>query len=264
MEADDTTAFIVDCLRTPRSTGGYSSYGYEIYLPHIIAAYLVEVEHDTTHHSQLRDSPRARELSPAFYEAAWELCRRGILRPGVKSLGGQSDGGGGDGYCVTALGRSWIEQEAPALLILEPSRLGRLFETMSPRLGRGFLQRANEAVRCHRFGTYLACCAMCGAAAEAILIAVAIAKSRDEMATMAMYRAAGGRHKVIKSIVTQARRAISGPFESATSLLSYWRDETAHGTASNVSEIEAHDEIARLLRFAQFTCDNWEELIKVP
>jgi hypothetical protein len=40
----------------------------------------------------------------------------------------------------------------------------------------------------------------------------------------------------------------------------HWRDETAHGIASNVSEIEAHEAIARLLRFAQFTCDNWNEL----
>jgi hypothetical protein len=104
---------------------------------------------------------------------------------------------------------------------------------------------------------------MCGAAAEAILLSVAIAKSADEKATMALYRSAGGRHKVIKSIVGQARAAIAGPFESATGLLSYWRDETAHGTASNISEIEAHDAVARLLRFAQFTCDNWDELIGV-
>jgi TPR repeat protein len=78
------------------------------------------------------------------------------------------------------------------------------------------------------------------------------------------YRTAGGRQKVIKNIVAKATRAIAGPFEIATGLLSYWRDETAHGAASNVSEIEAHEAIARLLRFAQFTCDNWGDLIEVP
>jgi hypothetical protein len=197
MHIDDATAFLVDYIRNPRDMGGYSSYGYEIYLPHVVGANLVEVERSTLHHSQLRDSERARELSSVFYEAAWDLSRRGILRPGVKRFGAQSDGGGGDGYCITSVGRSWIKSGATDDVIVEPGRLGQLFETLSPRFGRGFLQRANEAVQCHRFGNYLACCAMCGAAAEAILLAVATAKSGDEAATLATYRAAGGRHRVV-------------------------------------------------------------------
>lgn len=256
MHIDDAASYLLEYIRTPRSADGYPSYGYEIYLPNVVAGYLVEVERNTTHHSQLRDSQRARELSSTFYDAAWDLCRRGILRPGVKRLGGQSDNGTGNGYSVTALGRSWIEQDTPSPLISDPSRLGALFSALSERLGRGFLQRATEAARCHNFGAYLACCAMCGAAAEAILLSVAIAKCGDENSVMALYRGAGGRQKVIKSIIGQAKTSISGPFESATGLLSYWRDETAHGTVSNISEIEAHEAIARLLRFAQFTCDN--------
>jgi len=258
---DDASAFIVDWIRKPRSADGYSSYGYEVYLPNIISTYLTEIERDTTHHSQLRNSLRAREVSPAFYEAAWELCRRGVLRPGVQRLGGQSDGGTGDGYCVTAVGRSWIEQGAPTLQVLDSGRLAALFQSLSARLGAGFLQRANEAVRCHSFGCYVACCAMCGAAAEAILLSVAIARSKDENAIMAVYKSASGRRKVIQSVVGAARTAIAGPFESSTALLSYWRDVGAHGTVTNISEIEAHEAIGRLLRFAQFTCDNWDELV---
>jgi hypothetical protein len=135
-----------------------------------------------------------------------------------------------------------------------------MFQAMSGRLGRGFLQRANEAVRCHSFIAYLASCAMCGASAESILLAVAIAKSGDEAKTMATYKTAGGRQKVIEGIIGKARPAIASPFRAATTLLSYWRDEAAHGTVSHVSEIEAHMAIARLLRFAQFACDNWDEL----
>lgn len=187
---------------------------------------------------------------------------RGVLRPGVKSFGASSDGGGGDGYSITELGRLWLERGADAAgLIVEPTRLGTLFEAFSARFGRGFLQRANEAVQCHRFGTYLACCTLCGAAAEAIILAVAINKSGNEAGTLATYRAANGRHKIVKTIVGQARQGIAGPFEAATALLSFWRDETAHGTATAIfSEIEAHEALARLLRFAQFTFDNWNEL----
>jgi hypothetical protein len=35
-----------------------------------------------------------------------------------------------------------------------------------------------------------------------------------------------------------ARPGIADPFKAATSLLSYWRDEAAHGTVSEISEIE--------------------------
>jgi hypothetical protein len=117
-------------------------------------------------------------------------------------------------------------------------------------------------VTCHRFGAYLACCAMCGAAAESILLAVAIAKSGDERATLTMYRAANGRRKVIDRVVGQARPTIAEPFRSATGLLAFWRDEAAHGPASTISEIEAHEALARLLRFAQFANDNWGEITR--
>jgi hypothetical protein len=101
---------------------------------------------------------------------------------------------------------------------------------------------------------------MCGAAAESILLAVATAKSGDEAATLAIYRAANGRRNVIEGVIGQARQTIAQPFRSATGLLSYWRDKAAHGLASTISEIEAHEALARLLRFAQFVTDNWDEL----
>lgn len=259
MHTDDAIAFIVDSMLNPRSSDGYSSYGYDIYLPNVIAAYLVEVERSTEHHSVLRGGRRARELSAYFLDAAWSLCRQGILRPGVVMLGAQSDADG-TGYSVTSLGRQWIEQGAASTIIIEPTRLGQLFLSLASRYGEGFLSRANEAARCHGHGSYLAACAMCGAAAESILLAVAIAKSGDEARTLKLYQTAQGRRKVIENIVAQARQPIAGPFRAAMGLLSYWRDEAAHGLASSISEIEAHEAISRLLRFAQFAHDNWSEL----
>src|SRR5260221_1754435 len=264
IKIDDAIAFIVEFLRTPRPDDGYPKFGYEIYLPMVMVAYVREIEHSTEHVSRLWDSPRAKELSPIFYKAAWELCRRGVLRPGLKSLGEQAtaDGASGNGYSLTTLGRHWIQQDARSALLAGPDRLSQMFDKLSSRFGLGISKRATEAVSCHTFGAYIACCAMCGAGAESILWAVAIAKSGGEAATLADYRTANGRKKVIDRVVGQVRQAIAEPFRSATGLLSYWRDDAAHGLASTISEIEAHEASARLLRFAQFAADNWDELTR--
>jgi hypothetical protein len=202
------------------------------------------------------------DLSPSFLEAAWYLCRRGILRPGIKKFGAQPDGGTGNGYCVTTLGRRWIEEGAPAVFVANPDRLSQLFDKLSEQLGPGFLQRASEAVQCYAFGAYIGCCAMCGAAAESTLLAVAIAKSGDERITLTTYRAAAGTRKVVESVVGQASQSIADPFRRSAELLSYWRNEAAHGLASTISEIEAHEALARLLRFAHLATEKWGELTR--
>jgi hypothetical protein len=115
------------------------------------------------------------------------------------------------------LGRSWINQSASAVFLAD--RLSQMFDKLSGRLGSGFLQRASEAARCHTFGAYIGCCAMCGAVAESILLAVAIVKTGDEDVTLAKYRAAGGRQKVVDIVVGQAKQAIANPVRSAATLL---------------------------------------------
>jgi hypothetical protein len=259
MEIDDAMAFLVDYIRRPRPSDGYPSFGYEVYLPNVVTAYLVEIEHSTEHLSMIYNGLRSKQLSPYFYEAAWDLSRRGVLRPSVKQFGAQSVGEG-EGYTVTASGREWLESAGGDFVLLEPTRLGRAFQHLSKKLGQSFLQRSIEASRCHAFGLNLACCAMSGAGAEAILLSVAIAKSDDEVATMRTYRSSQGRRKIIEEIVGSSRPALAGPFRSATGLLSYWRDDAAHGAISGISEIEAHEALSRLLRFAQFASDNWDEL----
>lgn len=101
---------------------------------------------------------------------------------------------------------------------------------------------------------------MCGAAAESIMLAVAIAKTGDEAAVLKTYLAPQGRKRTIDRIIHGARPGIADPFKAATDLLSYWRDEAAHGTVSEISEIEAHTALGRLVRFAQFASNNWSEL----
>jgi hypothetical protein len=259
MHLDDALEFIITYIKTPHKD--QVNFGYEIYLPFIVKNCLAEFDPSSAHLQYAQDHPKNRELSPVFYEAAWELCRRGVLRPSVQFMGGQGIADG-SGYSLTAQGRRWIEDGASVALLGGPDRISQLFEKLSGQLGSGFLQRATEAAHCHAFGVYVACCAMCGAAAESILLAVAVEKTKDEAAVLSSYRTASGRQKIISLIVGQAREPIAAPFRSATSLLSYWRDDAAHGLISTISEIEAHDAMARLLRFSQFTTDNWTELTR--
>ncbi len=200
-----------------------------------------------------------------FYDAAWELCRRGILRPGEVIPKGQSTAKGfnGDGYCLTSFGREWVKQAATrAIVPASPDRLTAVLIEHAPRFGKGFQQRAAEAVGCYTTNNYLACCAMSGAAAESILLATAIEKSGDEAKVLIEYRSASGRKKVIALIIGSVSKGIAEQFETGCGILSYWRDEASHGSESNIGEIEAHEALSRLLRLCQFTSANWEALTR--
>lgn len=108
IEQEDAFHIIVQCLREGRKSS-YSSYGYELYLPNVVRDYLETVK-KILHHDTDRHLPK---LSPSFYAAAWELCRIGILRPGIKAYGEQAtpDGSSGNGYTVTPLGREWLQEQ---------------------------------------------------------------------------------------------------------------------------------------------------------
>lgn len=226
-------------MRDPE-TGGYSNYGYDLYIPNAIRAYAREEEGFTGHDTQV--GPLIRELSPVFMAAAWELCRLGILRPGIKRYGEQAttEGNGGNGYSITPFGEAWLEEADDHFIPTQPDTFARLLDPFRERLGPGFYQRAQEAVRCRLAGTNLASCAMCGAAAESILLAVAIAKVGDEDKVLKDYRTAQGRNRVQKLVLGQAPERLARPFRSFTDLLDYWRDEAGHGQASDISEFEAY------------------------
>jgi hypothetical protein len=102
---------------------------------------------------------------------------------------------------------------------------------------------------------------MAGAAAESVLLATAIAKTKDEAQVLSEYRTSSGRARVIKRI-TGGNPVLGGRFADALGILAFWRDDAGHGTASTIGEIEAHEAISRLLRLAQFTSDNWEALTR--
>jgi hypothetical protein len=208
-----------------------------------------------------------------FYDAAWELSRRGILRPAAAVPAGQTSANQlgqrvpsapffGDGYSLTAWGRVWV-QTALSERTAMPSDHGRITEVLhqfKERFGQGYAQRAAEAVADWRTGNYLSACTMAGAAAESVLIATAVAKSKDEQAVLAEYRTTAGRSRVVKRVTAGVTTGVGERFNNALGLLTYWRDEAGHGSVSNIGEVEAHEAILGLLRLVRMTADNWEAL----
>lgn len=255
---EDLVKYIVRFL-SDGDTTGFSSYGYDLYIPNVMRRWMSE------NVSGLPNQPEYYfpQISPAFYSAAWELCRRGILRPGVQAYGAQStdDGSGGNGYSITPFGEKWLAESENELFVpTEPGRFSQLLEPFSRLFGPGFQERANEAVRSYGGHNYLACCSMCGAAAESILLHLAIKKDGDEEKILKEYRASSGRKKLESLIVSGQKKTIQIDFDACFSLLKYWRDEASHGRQSGIAENEAYTSLALLLRTAQFASDNYRLL----
>jgi hypothetical protein len=258
MELEDAVRILIRLVR--ESPQAYSHYGYDVYIPRVLDAVL-----DSQGVQQLTQERHQGgiDLSSMFYDAAWELCRLGILRPGVRYHGAQptADGSGGNGYSITPFGSTWLAESGHEDFVpTEPQRFARMFEPLRERFGPGFYERAQEAVRCYGAHAYLACCAMCGAAAESVLLAAAVARVGNEEEVLRMYASAGGRGRVEACVVGQAPEHVRRDFQGFTSLLKYWRDEASHGRNSSIDEQEAYTSMALLLRFAKHTEDHWGEL----
>ena len=187
----------------------------------------------------------------ALHDSVWELCRVGVLRPGrAEPYQGVGASDYGDkGYSITRFGRIWLK-DAATRPIVDPSRLGQTLGKFT-KFGPGYIQRATEAVRTYRTCNYLSACVMSGAAAESILLALAIAKEGDEEKVLATYKTASGRGRVKAHLLAGVTPGLVKQFEAAIQLLHYWRDDAGHGTATSIDEIEAHASLTQLLRLAQ-------------
>jgi len=260
MKQEDAILAILEYLRSGKRGFRQSTYGYDVYLPRVVEA-MVRRSRGSVDSSELHNAQK--ELFPVFVDAAWELARRGIVRPGVKAHGAQftDDGSAGSGYSLTAFGRKWLSEENEDVFVpTEPGRFAEMLEPYVHRFGAGFHERAQQAVRCYGAHAYLACCAMCGAAGESILLAAAIEKEQDSDKVLRLYSSAGGRRKVENLLIGKAQKQVKNEFSGLTMLIKYWRDEAAHGTVSKISDNEAYTALAILLRFAMFIDRTWVEL----
>ena len=258
MNIEDAELLIIRWIRE-KPKAEYSNYGYDVYLSNVIRWHL--------HQSGERDRPAVEQsipiLWPTFVAAAWELCRRGVIRPGVRQLREQStdQGSAGEGYSITPFGAQWAsESDRDNFVPTEPQRFAQMLAPYVKRFGPGFHERAQEAVRCYGAHAYLACCALCGASAESILLAAAIAK-RGEENVFKTYASAAGRSRVQTDLLAHVAEPLRQEFSNLSILLRYWRDEAAHGKPSGIADNEAYTSLALLLRLAKFVEENWKGLV---
>jgi hypothetical protein len=260
-DVEDAIQVIVRFMKSGPQ-GGYSSYGYGVYLPNVMRNYLKESGIPEPHTQAVMES-QSDSLWPVFYAAGWELCRRGILRPGIKNYRGQAtaDGASGNGYSVTPFGEKWLrEADGGDYAPVEPGRFAKMLADNGQRFGPGFAERAQEAVRAYNTHAFLAACAMCGAAAESIILALAVGKTGDEKKVLDQYVSGGGRGRVEKIILGGQPELVQDEFHRYITLLKYWRDSAAHGRAVAITETEAYSSLSLLLRFAIFASDRWDQL----
>lgn len=258
---EDAMTLLIKWLREPDLLRDHQRFGYDVYLPNLIT----EVLRKERRMSPGDATSEMYQMVSDFYAPAWDLCRRGILRPGIRQFGQQStpDGSAGNGYSITVFGRQWLaEADRETFVPTEPERFAHLLARFQERFGAGFQARGQEAVRCYGAHAYLACCVMTGAAAESIVLSAAIAKDGNEDRILKLYAATGGRRKIEDLILGQAPGNIREEYRGLSSLLKYWRDEAGHGKASSISDNEAHYALALLLRFGAFMNDHWEALTK--
>src|SRR6266849_537898 len=194
---EDALKFLVESLgRSPNafSPGGVPP-SYDVWIPRCVAQFLVASSVDTRGDPEFSHRSEFEKVWTAFYDAAWQLCRRGIFRLSQTRPEGMGTSYGplGDGYAVTEAGREWLKTAQLRYFPSEPGRYVQVLQQPARVLGDGFLQRAGEAAGCHDFGNYLACCAMCGAAAESALLAIASQKTGDEDSVLKTYNKRDGR-----------------------------------------------------------------------
>jgi hypothetical protein len=259
MDFDDAYEVLIKYLAalpesTERSARKGKGHGGDLWIPHVVQGYW-QSRPDAV--LELED----RHFQP-FYDAAWELCRIGVLRPGEFAPRGWATDASlfsGDTFSITKFGRAWL-QDAGGRPIVDPSRLAQVLQGFADRFGGGYAQRATEAVRSYRTGNYLATCVMAGAAADSILLALAIAKIGDEAKVLVEYNTTGGRRRITKRIGANVPAQLATQLEAVLQPLGQWNDGAGHGTMITVSEIEAHLRLTDLLRLAQFAHDHWAEL----
>jgi hypothetical protein len=257
LHPDDAFSYLVDFLRKNPP----NSYGpcWDVEISLIANHYFV-----TSGGKAGTDTPQ--DVGRPFYDAAWRLCRMGVLRPTINFPQRTSSAPPpypGSYYSLTLAGREWRKNSDLIYVPSDPGRYVNLLSEEIDKLGKGFAQRAREAASCHQSGNHLACCAMCGAAAESAILRAAIAKVGDEDAILEEYVKPTGRRRVMDIIFGTAPTKLQERFiNSAFSLLVHWRDETAHGRVSTVSEVEAYHSLTALIRFAQFLFGNWDSFTK--
>jgi len=263
---EDVLKYLVEVLRMG-SDPRIGEYGYEVYLPKLVSGYIERLAISGDYGDYFGDRVSAtrvvHHVGGLFYDAAWELCGMGVLRPGVRGPREQSteQGNSGGGYCITSFGRAWLaESRREAFLPLDPAQYAESLRPYHQRLGAGFSCFAEEAIRCYNARAYLASCAMSGAAAEAILLAIAIEKDGDADNVRMIYTAQNGRMHLRAMISADAPELLREEIRNYLKLLNYLQSESAGASASAVQQADASNALAQVADFARCADTHWAVL----
>ena len=263
-------SLLLDALRHPKKADPMSrpQFGADLYIPNVITDELDRLKRESES-EQDRLTMRYYSLDPKpnskpFYNAAHSLSARGIIAPAPLTGSVVDHNKGvviGGCFNVTEYGRRWLEAlHEHDVSPNKFSKFAKLLASHAERFGSAYYARSQEAALCYQAHTYLACCVMCGAAAESILLGLAIARSGDEERVVKDYSNSGGRGKIERLLLGQQKQSVRDRFDNYLELLKYWRDSAAHGNDSPVDEEEAFTSMLLLLRFAHFAETNWDTL----
>ena len=210
-------------------------------------------------------TPASHARWTPFYDAAWELCRRGVLRPGNIASMAQGDQGPttSDKYSLTEFGFAWLAASEREGWIPFSQQVD-LLRPIADRIGASFLPRAAEAIGCYQAGLYMAACAMAGAASEAVLLDLAMAIGPDRDEVLRLYLGSQGRREVLRIVDGRARGYVRGTIKLLAQDLGFWRDGAAHGEEARWGEVQAGHAIQQLIRLAQIIDGNWRDLTAAP
>ncbi|MGE0862502.1 MAG: hypothetical protein AB7P34_01270 [Vicinamibacterales bacterium] len=205
MSPDDALNHLVSFLKSGISLRRQNHDDHDVYLEVLLWEYMRRHEgFQERNHVSGRDEQRMRQIAAPFLTAAWELCRRGILRPGYNTFHiSFSHTQPENVYSLTEFGKGWLQRtELADLAAIVPKRFVELLNGFVERFGPGYRSRAEQAVIAYHAQAYLAACAMCGAASESIMLALAIERF-GEARVLQDYSRAGGRAKVRNMLVGQ-------------------------------------------------------------
>lgn len=199
------------------------------------------------------DDLKVKKIIPYFQDAAAELCGMGVLRYGPQGYNPHSVLG--NMFSLTKQGRKWIKQDSDNPLLYSFNHFSEYFSRFDDLFGEGYRQRSQEACRCFTARCYLASCVMSGAAAESILLFLAIKKGKPEEEALALYRTGGGLKKLKDFLSGKLNQKDKEKFEIFHELIKYQRDDAAHGEIKDILAFDAYESLSRLIFLCQHVRD---------
>lgn len=254
---DEVYSFLIQWSRDVADKKRQGAYGCDVYLFAACKEFLLQRGAPPHKADSL-----VKDIGAIFHSAAWELCLKGVLRPGSVSdpSGSEQRPSLGSQFSITERGRSWLlDPSAGQPLALANSSMRSVIESHRARFGDGFYERAVEAIACLENGTFLAACAMSGAAVESILLVTAIAASGDDEDVLKKYRQAKGRDE-LRKIIIRNDNSLSKHIDPGFAILSRWRDEAAHGQVAELGREEALISVYTVISLAQFIDGRWAHI----